>query len=60
MGKIKREWQETEYVEKFFDPSTRKTRKAYVDFVSKGVRIIGYSPDDTVKYLTDFGLKETG
>ncbi len=39
MGKIKREWQETEYVLKFFGPSTRKARKAYVDFVSKGVRM---------------------
>ena len=44
MGKMNNEWQDTEYVLKLFGQTPRVARKAYHEFVSKGVAL-GRRPD---------------
>jgi REP element-mobilizing transposase RayT len=44
MGKVKRPWQDTNYVLALFGKSIRTSRKAYLNFVSKGINF-GRRPD---------------
>jgi len=44
MGKIKHPWQHTDYVLRLFGKTVRTTRRAYSDFVSKGISL-GQRPD---------------
>ena len=44
MGKVKRQWQDTDYVLALFGKSIRASRKAYLHFVSKGINF-GRRPD---------------
>jgi hypothetical protein len=44
MGKIKNEWQDTGYVLKLFGQTIREARKAYHEFVLKGVAL-GHRPE---------------
>ena len=46
VGRVKREWQDTDYVLGYFGKSVKEARKAYVSFVSKGVKE-GRRPDLT-------------
>lgn len=38
MGRVKREWQDTDYVLRFFGERLSSARRAYVGFVAKGVK----------------------
>jgi REP element-mobilizing transposase RayT len=44
MGKVKRQWQDANYVLALFGKSIRASRKAYLNFVSKGIKF-GRRPD---------------
>lgn len=44
MGKVKRPWQDTTYVLALFGKSIRASRRAYLNFVSKGIAF-GHRPD---------------
>ena len=44
MGKVKRPWQDTTYVLALFGKSIRASRRAYLNFVSKGI-VFGRRPD---------------
>jgi REP element-mobilizing transposase RayT len=44
MGKVKRPWQDTTYVLALFGKSIRASRRAYLNFVSKGITF-GHRPD---------------